>query len=382
MRLDPRVGFGAIDALLRTKRRAFLGRAAALWVVLASAGRWALPRAVAAGSKKIGFELATYTAPRFANFDLPIFRKSAAALGYTTVSLQADSKVDQQVNDVQNLLSQQIGALTLMAVTGESGVGLVKQCKQAGVPVVAYNNEIPSADVSAYVGRDNAAVGVLMARGAQTWLGGKLKGNFVIASGHPGDGVAIGITEGCMQVLEPAIARGDVKLISQQYHVGWDPEGARRQVENALARTGNAIQAVLCNSDGLATGAIAALRTQGLAGKVYVCGLDATNEACRLILTGELTFDVFTRCDEMARQAAQLSVQLAQGKAISSERRYPVPGGGSVPYFPAESYVINRDNMVEYLRRYSPGYVDARVIFRGIPAERLPQGAQALLEVQ
>jgi len=91
--------------------------------------------------------------------------------------------------------------------------------------------------------------------------------------------------------------------------------------------------------------AIAARRTQGLAGKVYVCGLDATKKACRLILMGELTFDVFTKSDDMAKLAAALSVQLARGEKISSIDSYSVPGGGSGPYFPTESYTINRDDI-------------------------------------
>jgi D-xylose transport system substrate-binding protein len=380
MQNDPKESLLDSDAPLKAKRRTFVTMAGALSAALASPTLFDSPSVLAADSRKVGFSFATYTAPRFAKLDLPVFRQAAAAAGYSTISLQADSKVDRQSDDVQNLLGQQIAALTLMAVTGESGVSLVRQCKQAGVPVIAYNNEIPSAEVSAYVARDNFAVGVLMAKSAETFLGGTLKGNFVIASGHPGDGVALGITQGYMQVLKPAIERRDVKVISQEFHEGWDPELARRQVENALTRTNNNIQAILCNSDGMAGGAIAALRAQGLAGKVYVCGLDATNEACRLILMGELTFDVFTKCDEMARQAAELSVQLAQGKTISGKRRYPVRGGGSVPYFPTESYAINRDNMVAYLKKYSPSYVDARVVLQGIPEDKLPPGAEDLLK--
>jgi len=201
MENDSKEGLLDSDAPPQMKRRTFMTTAGALGAALASSTLLGSRSVFAADARTIGFSFATYTAPRFAKLDLPVFQKAVAAAGYTTVSLEADSKVDRQINDVQNLLGQQIAALTLMAVTGESGVGLVRQCKQAGVPVIAYNNEIPSADVSAYVARDNVAVGVLMAKGAETFLGGKLRGNFVIASGHPGDGVAVGITKGCMHVL-------------------------------------------------------------------------------------------------------------------------------------------------------------------------------------
>jgi D-xylose transport system substrate-binding protein len=382
METDLKEGLFDSDAPQQMKRRTFMTMAGALGAgaALASSTMLGSRNVFAADSKKIGFSFATYTVPRYVKLDLPVFQKTVAAAGYTTASLQADSKVDRQINDVQNLLGQEISALTLMAVTGESGVGLVRQCKQVGVPVIAYNQEIPSSDVSAYVARDNVAVGEMMVKGAETFLGGRLKGNFIIASGHPGDGVALGITKGYMQMLKPAIDRGDVKLISREFHEGWDPELARKQVENGLTRTNNNIQAVLCNNDGLAGGAIAALRAQGLAGKVYVCGLDATNEACRAILLGDQAFSVFTKYDEMAKRAADLSLQLAEGKTVSSSRSYPAPGGKSVPFFPTDSYEINRDNMVEYLKKYSPAYVDAQAILKGIPADKLPAGAKDLIK--
>ena len=292
MEHDSKEGAAWPEAPLQVKRRTFLTMSAALGAAIASMTVPGAHNVFAADPKKIGFEFATFTVPRYVKLDLPAFQKAVAAAGYSTVSLQADSKVDRQMNDVQNLLSQQVGSLTLMAVTAESGIGLTRQCKQAGIPVIAYNQEIPSPDVAAYVARDNVAVGVMMTKGAEAFLGGKLKGNFVIVSGHPGDGVALGITKGYLQTLKPAIDRGDVKVISQEYNEGWDPESARKQVENALTRTNNNIQAVLCNNDGMAGGAIAALRAQGLAGKVYVCGLDATNEACRSILLGEQAMSV------------------------------------------------------------------------------------------
>lgn len=362
------------------KRRQFISLAGTLGATAALPAALGAGAAQAADAKKVGFALSTFTVPRYVKIDLPVFQKTAQAAGFTTASLQADSKVDRQINDVQNLIGQGISALTLMAVTGESGVGLVRMCKDAGVPVIAYNQMIPSPDVAAYVARDNVDVGVKMAKGAEAFLGGKLKGNFVICSGHPGDGVAMGITQGYMQVLQPAIDAGDVKIIAQQYHQGWDPELARKTVENALSRTNNNVVAVLCNNDGMAGGAIAALRAQGLAGKVFVCGLDATNEACRAILMKEQDFSVFTKYDEMAKTAADLSVKLAKKEALSTARTFPVASGKSVPFFPIESYLVNRDNMVEYLKRYSPGYVDAQIVLRGIPENMLPPGAKELLK--
>jgi len=96
--------------------------------------------------------------------------------------------------------------------------------------------------------------------------------------------------------------------------------------------------------------AIAAWRTQGLAGEAHVCALDAANEACRLILMGELTFHVFTKSDDMATLAAALSLPLARGKNISSIDSYSVPGGASGPVIPDREL---HNQLGRYRRTYS-----------------------------
>lgn len=359
-------------------RRSFFGIAAAAGVATAGAGLLGGCVPKATDGRKVAFSLATYTVPRYIHLDLPAFTAAAAAQGFRTVSQQADSKVDRQLNDVINLLGQEPGSMAISAVAGGAGVNLVDHCKQDGVPVIAYNNFIPSPDLAGFVSRDNVQVGHDHVLAAEAFLGG-LRGNVVICSGQAGDQVAEEMTRGYYEQLQPAIARGEVVVINQQFNKGWDPELARKQVEDALTRTGNNLQAVLSNNDGMAGGAINALRAQGLTGKVFVSGLDATSEACRSIVLGEQAMSTFTPYDEMGRTAGDLCAQLARGETIRSHETYPIPGGGSVPWFPTASVSITRDNLVDYVRKYSPQYVDVQLIFGGVPQNLLPAGAKELL---
>jgi D-xylose transport system substrate-binding protein len=363
---------------LSVNRRALLGIAAAMGAATAGVGVLSGCAPKATDGRKLAFSLETYTVPRYVHLDLPAFTAAAASDGFKTVSQQADSKVDRQLNDVINLLGQEPGAMAIAAVASGAGVNLVDHCKKDGVPVIAYNNFIPSPDLAAFVSRDNAQVGRDHVLAAERFLGG-LRRNFVICSGQAGNQVAEEMTKGYYELLQPAIARGDVTVINHQFNKGWDPELARKQVEDALTRAGNNIQAVLANNDGMAGGAIEALRAQGLVGKVFVSGLDATSEACRSIVLGEQTMSTFTRYDEMGRTAGDLCARLARGETIRSEESFPIPGGGSVPWFPTTSVSITRDNLVEYVREYSPQYVDVQLIFGGIPENQLPPGAKELL---
>lgn len=366
-------------SLSSLSRRKLFGLAAA--TTAAAAGATILSGCAPGGDRqRVGFALYTYVVPRWVLLDLPNFTKAAAAEGFETISQQADSKVDKQLNDVLNLLSQNAKAMVIAPVTGAAGINLVRQCKEAGVPAIAYNNLIPSPDLAAFVARDSREVGRQQALHAERFLGG-LKGNMLIAGGSPGDPVAEAITNGVLEVLKPAIDSGAVTLVSQQYNRGWDAELARKQTEDALTRTRNNLAAVFANNDGLGGGAINALRAQGLAGKTFVGGMDATSDACRAIVLGEQQMTMFTEVDVMGTTAGNLAARLARGETIDAPDLYPLDSGESIPWFKTPSYAITYDNIVDYVKRYSGnGYVNPHQIFGGIPADKLPPGAAQLLQ--
>ena len=326
---------------------------------------------------RIGFAMSTFSVPRFKHLDLPFFEEAVRAAGMETVAVQANFDVNQQLNDVDNLLAQGIDALAIIAVNAGAGKNMVRKALRDGVPVIAYNNAIPSSDLLAFVSRDNRGVGASAARGADAAVG--LEGNWVIASGQAGDSVADEMTAGYYDVLQPLIDAGKVNVVSHEFHDGWDPESARKQAENALSANNDNIRGFLCNDDGTAGGCIAALEQAGLAGKAFVSGQDATTVACRLIAEGKMTFSTFTRFDVMGRTAGELCAKLAKGEAINPPMTYS-SGDVTVPLQPIEAFHVSRDNLVEYLDQYSPAYVDAESIFKDLPIGTLPPGAEKFLK--
>jgi D-xylose transport system substrate-binding protein len=365
-----------------TTRRRFLlatGAAMASGSILSACGNGADAGAGSSGgsgSKTIGFAMATFVVPRYKNVDLPNFQKTVRGAGYQARSNQANDDAEQQASNVENLLALNLGALALQPVIGEASVSMVRKATRAGVPVVAYNTGIPSADVKAFVSRNNIEVGRDKAKAAGDFT--PLTGNWVIVAGEPGNAVADELTKGYLEVLQPLADAGKLKIVSEEHHKGFDPDLARKQAEQALTKTNNNIKGFMVNNDGMAAGVLAALRAQGLAGKVFVCGLDASQEACRAIVQGTMAFSSFTPFDEMGSKAGELCVKLARGEKVASSVQYDM-GAGKVPHFPIPSYNVTKDNLIEYLRKYSPSYVNADEVFRGIPKSKWPTGTAELL---
>ena len=60
------------------------------------------------------------------------------------------------------------------------------------------------------------------------------KGNYIMVYGAPTDNNAHIIKKEQLAVFQPAIDRGDIKIVAEQFAKDWRPEEAMKIVENAL----------------------------------------------------------------------------------------------------------------------------------------------------
>lgn len=354
--------------MYKMSRRSFVKRSVG---TLAALSAIASPAIVQARTGRIGFAMETFTVPRWKNLDKPSFEDAVRKGGFEAVVVQANFDVAQQLRDVENLLSQGVDALAIVAVESKAAINMARRAQREGVPVIAYNTAIPSSDVAAFVSRDNGNVGRSAVKAAEKE--GVLAGNWVIISGQPGNAVAEEVTKGYFEILQPYIDSGKLKIVSHEFQAGWDPESARKQAENALTANNNNIQGFLCNNDGMAGGAIAAIERLGLPDTIFVSGQDATSDGCRQIIEGRMKLSSFTRFDVMGRTAGEVAVQFARGEKPKAPSEYKT-GDLSIPLYPIEDFNVTRENMATYFSQYSPGYVDAPTVLKGLPDGVLPAG--------
>ena len=165
----------------------------------------------------------------------------------------------------------------------------------AGVKVIAYDRLIKTDKISAYLSFDNVEVGrnrsrwrhdsPWAVRASTTWT----KDNpvkVVLSGGSPTDNNAVLVRKGQMEVLQPYIDKGVVKIVADQWVDNWDAAKAEAMMENILTAQQNKIDAVVASNDGTALGELQAMKAQGLAGKVPISGQDATADGCNSIVKG------------------------------------------------------------------------------------------------
>src|SRR5688572_3743666 len=245
---------------------------------------------------RIGFSMDTLKEERWQR-DKALVEQRAREVGAVLDVQVANGDDAVQTKQADNMLIKGVDVLIVAPHNGEIAASIVDAAHRKGVPVIAYDRLIRNSDVDLYTSHQVERMGEMQAEYA---LKHKPKGNYVLIGGSPTDFNAILLRNGQMKILKPAIDRGDIKIISQQFAKEWRADEALRITEDALTRTGKKIDAIVASNDGTAGGAISALEAAGLAGKVLVTGLDAEQVALERNVRGEQTTTIYTPIQPLA----------------------------------------------------------------------------------
>src|ERR1051326_1700725 len=271
-------------------------------------------RAPHAGPIRIGFSMDTLKEERWQR-DKEAVEERAKQVGAQLDVQVANGDDAVQTKQADNMLTKGVDVLIVAPHNGEIAASIVEAAHRKGVPVVAYDRLIRNCDVDLYVSHQVERIGQMQADYALKHVP---KGNYVLIGGSPADYNAILLHKGQMTVLKPAIDRGDIKIITDQYAREWKAEEALRITEDALTKTGNDIQAIVASNDGTAGGAISALEAAGLAGKVLVTGQDAQKDAVQRIVKGTQTMTIYKQIQPLAYGAVDAAIKLAQKKPVET----------------------------------------------------------------
>ncbi len=314
----------------------------------------------------IGFSMDTLREERWQR-DRDLFVARGEELGAKVLVQAANSDDALQNSQADNLLTQGIDVLVVAAHNGKTAASIVEAAHKMNVPVIAYDRLIQDSDLDLYMSFDGERVGELQ---AEYVLQRVPKGNYLLIAGAPTDNNAHLFRKGQLNVLQPAIDRGDIKIVGDQWAREWLPIEALQITENALTRTHNRIDVVVSSNDGMAGGAIQALAEQKLAGKVLVTGQDAELTACQRIVAGTQTMTVYKPLARLARTAAEVAVHLARKEPHGQPTR-PVPNGKiDVPSILVDCVAVDRDNMAAVI--VGDGFHTRDEIYRDVPADQRP----------
>jgi D-xylose transport system substrate-binding protein len=318
------------------------------------------------GRIRIGLSMDTLKEERWQH-DRDLFVERAKELGADVLVQAADGDDKVQTQQAENLLTQGVNVLVVIPHNGEVAASIVEATKRQGVPIISYDRLIRNSEPDLYISFDNEKVGELQAR---YLIERAPKGNYVLIGGAPTDNNATLFRKGQMNILKPAIDRGDIKIVADQWARDWLASEALRHTENALTQANNNVVAVVASNDGTAGGAIQALEEQKLAGKVLVSGQDADLAALQRIIAGTQSMTVYKPVAQLARRAAEAAVALARHEKVESTTAIN-NGKVDVPSVLLDPLVVDKKNIVETVIK--DGYQKLEDVYRNVPADQRPK---------
>ena len=168
---------------------------------------------------------------------------------------------------------------------------------------------------------------------------------------------------------QPAIDRGDIKIVTKQYAREWLASEALRITEDALTKNNNDIQAIVASNDGTAGGAASALPPQ-LVGKVLVTGQDAALDAVQRVVEGKQTMTIYKPIQPLAFAAVDAAMKLARKETVDAKDKIN-NGKIDVPAMLFEPMVLDKNNVMQTVIK--DGYHKLEDVYKNVPREQWPQ---------
>jgi D-xylose transport system substrate-binding protein len=316
----------------------------------------------AAGDLMVGVSWNNYNEERWALWDEPAIQAALEEGGAGYISTDAGSSAEQQLADVENLISQGADALIILAQDGEAILPAVQSALEQGIPVIAYDRLIEDPG-ALYITFDNVEVGRLQAAAVFEQVP---SGNYVFIKGNSADANADFVHSGQLEVLQEAIDAGDVVNVGESYTDNWDPAVAQTNMEQFLTENNNEVDAVVASNDGMAGGVVAALEAQGLAGDVAVSGQDGDQAALNRVALGTQTVSVWKDARLLGQAAGEAAVLLAQGTALTevpNTVQFASPGGNDMTSIFLTPQAITQDNLDVVV---DAGWITQEILCQGV----------------
>jgi D-xylose transport system substrate-binding protein len=342
------------------------------------------PAAVTNGKNcmKVGVLLPeTATSARWEGKDKPLLTSLIPKNlpGATVDFNNAQGSADTQQTQAQAALTNGDCILVLASVDSIKSASIVAAAKAKGVPVIAYDRLIYSADLNYYVSFDNMKVGALqggyIANHYQSFVTANGTKNTVMINGAQTDNNALLFAAGAHSALDPLFSAGSLKKVYEQFTPGWDNATAQTEMQAALTANSNKVAVAYVANDGMANNVIAALKAVKLNGKVLVTGQDATAAGIHNILTGDQAMTVYKKIDLEANGTAQLVAAISKGTdtaSLTSGVTVAIPASGGaaagtkIPSILEVPVAVDKSNIATTV--IADGFVTAADVCTGLPS--------------
>lgn len=243
-----------------------------------------------------------------------------------------DSELDEkkQSQQIAYFIKEKVDIIVINPVKSDSPdiIRALNKAKKAGIRIIVVDAPMSKqVAVDTTIVSDNYQAGVLIAKDMM----GRLSEADILLLEHQN---AISAMDRLQGFLDTIKGHPSYRIVSQLETLG-QTEESMPQVKNALDN-GLEFNVVMALNDRAAIGALAAIKDQGVAEKIYIYGVDGSPDIKNFLAnTNDIQGTVAQSPVQMGRKVAEVIEMLREKK--SCDRQYLIP-----------VRLINKDNISEY----------------------------------
>ena len=288
----------------------------------------------------------------------------ADAEGVDIELVDSQNKQPTQNEQVDTFITKGVTALAINPVDRTAAGPIIEKAKAEKLPIVFLNREPEAADMDSYdkvwyVGAKAEQSGIQSGEIIADYFKANPDADkngdgviqYVMLTGEPGHQDATLRTEYSIKAIEEAGFKVEALAEDTAY---WDKAKATDLMKTFLTAQGiDKIEAVLCNNDDMALGAIEALKAEGYnkgdASKYMpVVGVDATAPALEAMKDGSLLGTVLNDAENQGKATVNVAKAAAEGKEINKDTvGYEITDG---KYIWIDYVKVTQDNYQDYLK--------------------------------
>lgn len=290
---------------------------------------------------KIGILIHSYDNERWIK-DKDYLVENLTRMGAEVLLEVADNDQQKQIAQAQKMINDGAKVLIVVPIDQDAAGEIVEMAHEKDVKVIAYDRLINGCPLDYYVSTNSVNTGEIQAK---YLLSLQPKGNYALIGGSSIDNNSLRLFLGQMNVLQPLMETGDIKLVYSEFGEGWTKEDGYRQAKIIMEKYSEGLTGIICGNDNQALGAMMALKEAGLEGKILLASQDAELENVRAIKNGLQTCTVLKPLKETALATAELAINLANNKTIKNQFTTESNGKVLVESILLNASIVNKDNI-------------------------------------
>jgi ABC-type sugar transport system substrate-binding protein len=250
---------------------------------------------------------------------------AAKAAGVTLLEANSDSKPDKEASLVDTYMSRGVEAIVISPISEKASAAALQRAVDKGIKVITYNSPVAGDIATAFLTSQQSDLGKGSGVAAKKFIADKLGGKAKVAilafkSQFPE--ISAQRVGGFVDEIKAGAA---IDVVAQQD--AWLAEKAVAVASDIITANPD-LNIIYAANEGGTVGAVQAVRRSGKQGKIFVFGVDGSEQLAGFLLDDDNVLQATTAQQpyEMGRQAVDMALAAVDGKPTQKSVIVPVLG--------------------------------------------------------